>query len=207
MHDPEPLGRNLCGHLGKTSDVTGRPIETCNEASFDGVPAVAEHDRNSSGGSFSSLCAQPVARRDDDGHPTANQLRRQCWQPINLPLSREIIDYDVLAFDIAGFVQAFADRCKEVRPAFGVWKEVEMSNDRQWLLLRPYGERPCHRAADKRDELAPSHSITSSARASRVGGTSRPSSFAVLRLITISYLVGFCTGRSAGLSPLRMRLT
>ena len=35
------------------------------------------------------------------------------------------------------------------------------------------------------DELAPLHSITSSARASSVGGTSRPSAFAVLRLITV----------------------
>ena len=49
------------------------------------------------------------------------------------------------------------------------------------------------------------HSITSSARASSVGGTSRPSAFAVMRLITSSYLVGDCTGRSAGFSPLRMR--
>jgi hypothetical protein len=30
---------------------------------------------------------------------------------------------------------------------------------------------------------------------------------AVLRLITNSYLVGACTGRSAGFSPLRMRST
>src|SRR5207245_7064447 len=42
------------------------------------------------------------------------------------------------------------------------------------------------------------HSITSSARASSVGGTSRPSALAALRLITSSYLVGACTGRSAG---------
>src|SRR5262252_282505 len=67
---------------------------------------------------------------------------------------------------------------------------------------------PGRRAADERDELATAaHSITSSARASRVGGTSRPSAFAVLRLITSSYLVGACTGRSAGFSPLRMRST
>src|SRR5262249_59337879 len=49
------------------------------------------------------------------------------------------------------------------------------------------------------------HSITSSA--SSVGGTSRPSAFAVLRLITSWYLVGACTGRSAGFSPLRMQST
>src|SRR5262245_20340023 len=62
---------------------------------------------------------------------------------------------------------------------------------RQW-------PRRC-RAAEQHDELAPgAHSITSSARASSVGGTVMPSAFAVLRLITNSYLVGACTGRSAG---------
>ena len=39
------------------------------------------------------------------------------------------------------------------------------------------------------------------------GGTVRPSALAVFRLITNSYLVGACTGRSAGFSPLRMRST
>ena len=44
------------------------------------------------------------------------------------------------------------------------------------------------RAAEQRDELAAHHSITSSARASSVGGMSRPSALAVLRLITNSIL-------------------
>ena len=75
-------------------------------------------------------------------------------------------------------------------------------------LLRARRERPRRRrAAEQRDELAPLHSITSSARASSVGGTSRPSALAVLRLMTSSNLVGCCTGRSAGFSPLRMRST
>ena len=51
------------------------------------------------------------------------------------------------------------------------------------------------------------HSITSSARASTLAGTSRPSALAVLRLSTVSYLVGACTGSSPGFSPLRMRST
>jgi hypothetical protein len=33
----------------------------------------------------------------------------------------------------------------------------------------------------------------------------RPSAFAGFALITSSYLVGACTGKSAGFSPLRMR--
>jgi tripartite-type tricarboxylate transporter receptor subunit TctC len=51
------------------------------------------------------------------------------------------------------------------------------------------------------------YSITSSARASSDGGTSRPSVLAVLRLRIVSYLVGACTGRSAGFSPFRTRST
>ena len=49
------------------------------------------------------------------------------------------------------------------------------------------------------------YSITSSARASSVGGTARPSAVAVLRLTTSSNFVGCTTGRSLGFSPLRMR--
>ena len=45
-------------------------------------------------------------------------------------------------------------------------------------LLRTRCERPCRRSAEQRDEVAAlqlrAHSITSSARASRFGGTSRP---------------------------------
>src|SRR5262249_5105554 len=44
-------------------------------------------------------------------------------------------------------------------------------------------------------------SITSSARASSVGGTSRPIAFATIRLTTRSNLVGCSTGRSAGFVP------
>src|SRR5262249_47169965 len=83
---------------------------------------------------------------------------------------------------------------------------IEESNHRHRRLLRARGERPRRRrAAEQRDEGATFHSITSSARASTVGGLSRPSALAVLRLSTVSYLVGACTGRSPGLSPLRMR--
>lgn len=51
------------------------------------------------------------------------------------------------------------------------------------------------------------YSITSSARASSVGGMVMPSALAVLRFTVSSYLVGRCTGRSPGFSPLRIRST
>ena len=48
--------------------------------------------------------------------------------------------------------------------------------------LRIYGPQ--------QNQVLHGYSITSSARARRVGGTSMPSALAVLRLITSSYLVG-----------------
>jgi hypothetical protein len=75
-----------------------------------------------------------------------------------------------------------------------------------WDGLSDYcdcSERPRRRrAANESDERAAlhlrGHSITSSARASSVGGRSRPSAVAVLRLITNSNFVGYWTGKSEG---------
>src|SRR5262249_45116755 len=87
--------------------------------------------------------------------------------------------------------------------------KLEQPDHRHRRLLPPCRERPSSRcAAEQRDERAPPyHSITSSARASSAGGTSRPSVLAALRLIARSYLGGNCSGRSAGISPFRMRWT
>ena len=51
------------------------------------------------------------------------------------------------------------------------------------------------------------YSITSSARASNVGGTDKPSALAVVRLMTRSNLVGCATGRSEGFAPRRILST
>src|SRR5262249_10603927 len=62
-------------------------------------------------------------------------------------------------------------------------------------------------AEDEVGSMARAHSITSSARAGSVGGTSRPRVFAVLRLTTSSNLTGAWTGSSLSFVPLRMRST
>src|SRR5262249_53506251 len=128
--------------------------------------------------------------------------------PACVVLVRETkLDRHIAAFDETCFVQAFAERrndtCAQLRHA-----GVNKSHHRHHCLLRTRRQRPrCRRAPEQRDELAAPHSITSSARASTVVGTSRPSVLAVFRLIVSTYLVGACTGRSAGFSPLRMRST
>src|ERR1035437_1028390 len=62
--------------------------------------------------------------------------------------------------------------------------------------------RECPLCAKSRHRAA--YSITSSARASSIGGTARPIALAVLRLITSSNLVGCSTGRSLGFAPLKI---
>jgi hypothetical protein len=123
-----------------------------------------------------------------------------------MALSPAIFDRYVLTLDIAGFLQALTEP-SHGRPVFFRQSGVQETDHRQ-PLLRTRRERPRCRAAEQRDELAAFHySITSSARASTVGGTSSPSALAVLRLITNSNLVGAWTGSSAGFAPFRMRST
>src|SRR5262245_59379358 len=63
------------------------------------------------------------------------------------------------------------------------------------LCMAPH--RPRRNAAEQRDKLAPSHSITSSARASSVGDTSKPSALAVPRLMINSHWIARSIGKSA----------
>src|SRR5262245_12495557 len=111
-------------------------------------------------------------------------------------------DREVFAFNPSQLPQALAETVD-----VGVRCDGEPANARTFGLRgRRYGPRRC-RAAEQRDERAPPHSITSSARASMLGGTSRPSALAVLRLITSSNLTGAWTGSSLGFPPRSTRST
>src|SRR5260370_11267029 len=74
------------------------------------------------------------------------------------------------------------------------------------LVPRRHADRsPLHYRLGRfgaRAHTAAVHSITSSARASSVGGIVRPSALAVLRLITSSNRVGCSTGGAAALAAL-----
>src|SRR5262249_11029155 len=125
-------------------------------------------------------------------------------QPVQFIVSPAVFDREVLALDIAGVLEALAESAQPTRIALGRLG-VEEPDHRHSRLLRSRRKRPCRRNAEKRYKLAPLHSITSSARAMSVGGTSMPSALAASRLITNSNLVDCTIGRSAGFVPLRMR--
>src|SRR5262249_15590287 len=121
------------------------------------------------------------------------------------------LDRDCAVFDPPAFAQAL----HKSGDILGLDRRCGRAQnpDRRQLpaLLRPRRQRPSgNQSAQEGDELAPSnvgHSITSSARAIAESGTSRPSAFAVLRLITSSYLVGCCIGNSPGFAPRKTRST
>src|SRR6516165_3365658 len=140
----------------------------------------------------------------DDVGLEADQFSRELGGALGASFRPAILDRDGATFDPIQLAQSGDKSSRPWTPRRGV--RAQESDRRKFArLLRARGERPRgSRAAEQRDEIAtPHHSITSSASASSDGGTSRPSALAVLRLITSSYLVGRCTGRSPALAPLR----
>src|SRR5262249_29770605 len=133
-----------------------------------------------------------------------NQFRRVSANVVGIVRAPTIVDPHVAADGPAKFPEPLQER----RIAGLCFRLVRSDGGKHadpphaLALLRARRERPRCRAAEQRDEIAAPHSITSSAMASSVCGTSRPSAFAALRLIANSNLVGCTTGRSAGRAPL-----
>ena len=102
--------------------------------------------------------------------PTSSD--REGVEPVVVPVREADLDPDVLAFDVAEVAEAGPKRVAVGR-TLGRRREGEIADPGDpALLLRARGERARHRrrAAELRDEAPPPHSITSSARPSRLGG-------------------------------------
>src|SRR5262245_13873968 len=104
---------------------------------------------------------------------------------------------------MAALVQACAEGSNR-RVIVSLSRAAEKAEHLHLGLLRARRQRPRRRPAEQRDELAASHSITSSAATINLSGTARPRALAVFRLSTVSNRVGCTTGRSAGVAPLRI---
>ena len=111
-----------------------------------------------------------------------DDISGECRQPIPASLRPAIFGCHVLALDITGFAEASAESGHLQLFSAGRTAAKEADHPHR-LLLRTRRQRPRRRAAEKRDELAPFHSITSSARASKVAGRSIVNDLAVLRLM------------------------
>src|SRR5262245_16891069 len=207
--EPQPLCCQLKLDKVDPGRVAARTRETGDEIECDRVFAHAEDDGNYGSCGLGDQRWSPTSRRDDHGHLPADQIRGQRRQPIDLIFGPAIFDRYIYALDVARLPQSLAESPQTVGKSVRRCG-VEEPDHRHRRLLRACRKRQCsgrHRAAEQRDELAPVHSITSSARASSVGGISRPSVLAVVRLTMKSNLVGCSTGRSLGFAPRRILST
>src|SRR5262249_32737270 len=179
--------------------IAARPGDARDETEIDRVFGDAENDWKACGRSLCCECRRG-AHGNDHGHLAAQQFTGHGRQPIVLVLCKPILDPQVVPLDIACLRQAESD-CRSVGGSCCLRERAKKSDQRLLRLLRARRERPCGRAADQRDELAPLHSITSSARAMNASEIASPIALAVLRLTTSSNLVGCSTGKSAVLAP------
>ena len=143
---------------------------------------------------------------------TTNSEKSDCPRSGRPPFARVANDRKILSLDMTKPGQLL-----EQHPQKRISTGLADVGNRTWCIDDHHAISPlralCPGVPDSTrdncsdDKVAPLHSITLSARASRVGGTVSPSAFAVLRLMVSSYFVGACTGRSCGNSPFRIRST
>ena len=86
------------------------PIEALDQSVLDRVAAARENNRNCRRCRLRRPCRLGPAGRDDHVYLAANQISRQCRQPIVLALCPTVFDRQIFAFDVAGFAQALAER-------------------------------------------------------------------------------------------------
>ena len=190
----------------KASDVSARLRKAADETISDWVGHDCEYNRG--------LAVAPLESRRRSSAISKNHVRRELMQfargsvhSSGVTRCPSVIDFNIGADDPTmppqGLIES-AHTSLVFRVVLSAGNEhTNVAHSRG--LLRTRRKRPRRRTAEQRDELPPPHSMTSSARATSVGGISRPSALAVLRLITRSNFTGCWTGKLAGFSPLRMR--
>src|SRR6516225_2113717 len=191
----EPFSHQRRVKGAEPGDIAAGSREALNKALSDGIGHPYENDW---------YCARLLPqRRDRRGRRCQDCVRRQADQLRGIGRrqswiagGKSVVDLDILALDPPETPEGLregVDTCPS--------KRVVLAESHQHADTA----HPLRLLGVPGDEPAPSHSITSSARSSMLGGTVRPSALAVFRLMISEYLVGCWTGRSAGLVPLRMR--
>ena len=197
VQQPQALRLQIVDQNENPRGIATRPIEACDLPKLHGIHVAA-----SGGFGHKGRCAASCGY--DNGYLTPNEIASQFRQSIVATFGPTVLDRTFRARCTPPSFKALSKCSHWTRDRVRRYV-AQKANHRQCRLLRARRERQCRRATEQRDEVAPSHSITSSAAACSVSGTVRPSALAVLRLITSSNVVGCSTGSADGLAPLRIR--
>src|SRR5215470_8145393 len=205
----QPLAAEWVLEAGETGDVSSWLRQALDESLADRIDDQREHDRYCGG--LLAQCSQYLrAVGQDHVRCHTDELSSIFLDEVRIGGAKAIVDMDIAAGHPAQRLKTPVESCDaSLRLRIGFNGSNQHSDSPHPLaLLRTRCDRPRRcRAPKKQYELAPFHSITSSATASSLSGTVSPSARAVLRLMTSSNLVGCSIGSSAGAVPLRMRAT
>src|SRR5215475_1595224 len=202
----EPLHGQFRGHDGEPGYVAARARQTCDQAAFQWVARRSHDDRDALRCALRGADRSGAADYDDiDLRPQQTADQRGYRFDI-ITIMAKLVG-DVAPFGITEVAHPAHEFLAEWIVARGSRPDVPDTR-RLPRLLRAGRERPrCCRAAEKCDELASLHSITSSASCWRCKGTSRPSALAVLRLIASMSFVGNSIGKPPAFAPFRILST
>src|SRR4029079_16653510 len=153
----------------RTRYVSVRLVPTFHKSEFDRIAAQMKQDWNCRSGLHRSRHWRRTTHRNDNGHLALDQLFCEGRQPLISPFSPAIFDREIPALDVAYFREAHFNGSNVFRIR---WRGCSKYTDGCCRLLCDSRQRPKNRSSgDLLDELPAFHSSTSSARASRVGGT------------------------------------
>ena len=171
-HDRQPAetGDNLAqkfeslaskiGRLDRQAgDVAARSRQTRDQAGADRVPRRREDDRDDR---CRLLCRDDCrgSRRDNDIDLEPDELGRDLGEALAASLRPAILDRDGAALDPAEFAQPLHKSGGPLAPGRRRARAQEPDGRQLRRLLRARRERPRRRrAAEQRDELAPSHAL------------------------------------------------
>src|SRR5262249_30415530 len=175
------------GRGRQAGDIATRSHQTRDQSGADRVRRYREHDRND--GCRLLDRDRWESSRDYDIDLASDKLGRELGGSVAAAFRPAILNREVTALDPAKFAQPLQKSGDPWAPGRGRGRAQKAEGRQLSGLLRARLERPCCRAAEQRHKLASLHSIISSARPSRIGGTSKPKALAALRLITNSNLV------------------
>src|SRR5262249_24764274 len=160
------LRYNIATEPADAGNVSARLVEAPDDTCLDWIAAEREHDRDRRSRQLGGNDRRSAADCNDYRDPSGHKISPQHWQSVILTVGPTEGDVNVLAFDIARVPQS-QPKCHLVPSRFARRPAAEEPDHRQRRLLRARRERPSgYTAAEQRYELAPSHSMTSSARAS-----------------------------------------
>src|SRR5262245_46687842 len=156
MEKSQPFRRNLLGEKTDPGGVAARPGKAGDKTKRDWIASSSENDRDRCGRSFGRLNSSGRAGRSDNGDATADEVSHERRKAIVSAVQPIVLDHHVLPLDVAGFVEALAERSGMARGGIG-WPAGDKRDGRHGGLLRSRRERPHRRAAEQRDELPSSH--------------------------------------------------